>query len=103
MSLPNLLATHIQFVLALIQLFLLLGETQELVERFLVNVIVLFQVMIGLFEFLEELESGKLESSFSTNQMTHLLQRHSIVLWLDLRQCSQICDLLGALLDFLMQ
>jgi hypothetical protein len=102
-SLPNLLATHIQFVLALIQLFLLLGETQELVERFLVNVIVLFQVMIGFFEFLEELESGKLESSFSTNQMTHLLQRHSIVLWLDLWQCSQICDLLGAFLDFLMQ
>jgi hypothetical protein len=46
----------IQFFLALLQLLLLVRETHELVQSLLVHVTELLQLVVGLFQFFEELQ-----------------------------------------------
>lgn len=54
-QLTDLGVPDVQFLFALVELFFLLGETQELIERLLVDVVVFLEVLVGLFEFLKEL------------------------------------------------
>lgn len=53
------LVAAVQLVLTLDQLLLLLGEVDELVESFLVDVAVLLQLGVALLQFSEQLSEGQ--------------------------------------------
>ena len=79
----DLLVTAVELLLSRHELLLLLRERDELVQRLLVDVRVLLQLRVGLFELLEE-----------------LLGRHGLVLAERVRgEGAEVADLLGALLD----
>lgn len=50
---PDLIAANVQLFFALVKFFFLFREAQELIESLLVNVIVLLEVMVCLFQLLE--------------------------------------------------
>uniref|UniRef100_A0A182NIF3 Uncharacterized protein n=1 Tax=Anopheles dirus TaxID=7168 RepID=A0A182NIF3_9DIPT len=85
-QLADLVLADVQLRLALVQLLLLLGEAEELIERLLVHVVVLLQVLVRLLQLLEQ-----------------RLQRHLLVGGVHVRQRPEARDLLRALVDLLVQ
>lgn len=48
----------IQFLFPLLKLLLLIAEAHKLIQRLLINVAVLLQVIIGLLQLFEQLEQN---------------------------------------------